>query len=267
MSDGTTVHPFDVCNGYTYELESLTYPSDIWQNPVGTAFTSTDFDTCYSPTTQGTTANPKYDCIFPDFQWVGTHTMKIIGKLGYAATAGLYIETIDPANSDPITQIARYVETAIFTVVISNPCDSSTVTNSWPSYFYQTTTVMKGSAITWYYSLPTDSESDYLDGIASTDLDGNGLLDDPDPNINITYIQGSGPYTQCGPRSYYIEVKNRDTTIGGSNCVSNCSFTIKVDEDNSAMAPYLLWKYFPLNSVHDWPDGPGIDRSLDYFGL
>jgi hypothetical protein len=47
---------------------------------------------------------------------------------------------------------------------------------------------MKGSAITWYYSLPTDSESDYLDGIASTDLDGNGLLDDPDPNINITYI-------------------------------------------------------------------------------
>lgn len=126
---------------------------------------------------------------------------------------------------------------------------------------------MKGSAITWYYSLPTDSESDYLDGIASTDLDGNGLLDDPDPNINITYIQGSGPYTQCGPRSYYIEVKNRDTTIGDSNCVLNCSFTIKVDEDNSAMAPYLLWKYFPLNSVHDWPDGPGIDRSLDYFGL
>jgi hypothetical protein len=29
--------------------------------------------------------------------------MKIIGKLGYAATAGLYIETIDPTNSDPIT--------------------------------------------------------------------------------------------------------------------------------------------------------------------
>jgi len=57
--DGVT-NVGDYCNGFTYELESVTAPTI---NVTGTnrVFTAADFTFVYNPKTQGTTANLKYD--------------------------------------------------------------------------------------------------------------------------------------------------------------------------------------------------------------
>lgn len=139
MSFGGVTLAWNYCSGFEYELERVTSPNMVssYQYPSGNVgatsplFTQTDFDTAYVPKTQATDTNLKYDYTPTAFQWVGTHTMRIIGKVGNDPAAlkvdGKYVAKSNPTNSDPITVANKWKTGSTFTVVIYNPCDTTVV--------------------------------------------------------------------------------------------------------------------------------------------